>query len=97
MFKQLTGETADVRKGGIYRTCDLYEWRGVLFAKFGGGFVRLHADGRASVDGLFLEQLAYEGPLFKDRFGRLTVEPGEGYTALQAQPDGQILALEDKS
>lgn len=93
MFRELTGDTAVVRKGGVYRTCPLYEWRGVLFAKFGAGFVRLHADGRASLDGLFLGQLAYEGPLFKDRFGRLTVEKGDGYEALTANPDGTLIPL----
>ena len=36
MFKQVMGQSAVVRKGGVYRTCELYEFRGQLFAKHGG-------------------------------------------------------------
>jgi hypothetical protein len=61
MFTKLEGDSAIVRKGGVFKPCDLYEWRGHLFAKFGGGFVRLQADGKASVEGVMLEQLTYEG------------------------------------
>ena len=94
MFKQVIGQSAVVRKGGVYRTCDLYEYRGQLFVKYGAGYVRLNADGGASVEGLSLDLLAYEGPLYKDRFGRLTVQDGDGYTALIAQPDGKLEPLQ---
>lgn len=94
MFKQLVGESAVVRKGGVYKTCDLYTFRGNLFVKYGAGFVRLNADGGSSLDGLSIDLLAYEGPLFKDKFGRLTVEPSEGYVALSAQTDGTLKAIE---
>lgn len=94
MFTQLIGQSAVVRKGGVYKPCDIYEYRGQLFAKFGGGFVRLNADGKSSVEGCTLDLLAYEGPLFKDKFGRLCVKPGDGYVALEAQPDGTIAPLQ---
>ena len=94
MFKHLVGESAVIRKAGVYRTCDLYEYRGQLFAKMGAGFVRLNADGGSSVDGLALDLLAYDGPLYKDRFGRLCVATGEGYVALQSNLDGSITPLQ---
>lgn len=93
MFKHLVGETAVVRSRGVYKTCALYSYRGQLFAKNGSGFVRINADGSSSVDGLALDLLAYEGPLYKDRFGRLCVEKTEGAVALVAQPDGSIAPL----
>ncbi len=93
MFKHLPGESAVVRKGGIFRTCDLYEYRGALFVKYGSGFVRLNADGGARLDGLSIDMLAYDKPLFKDRFGRLCVNDEGGYTAVQANPDGTIVPL----
>jgi len=93
MFKQVVGQSAVVRKGGVYRTCDLYEYKGQLFAKHGNGYVRLNADGGSSVDGLALDLLAYEGPLFADKFGRLCVVAGEGFKALTANPDGTIAPL----
>lgn len=62
--------------------------------KVGSDFIRLNADGSSSVDGLNLDMLAYDGPLFKDKFGRLTIEFQDGFKALEAQPDGTILQLE---
>jgi hypothetical protein len=94
MFKQIQGQSAVVKNRGVYRTCDLYEFRGQLFVKFGSGFVRLNANGSSSVDGLSLDLLAYEGPLFQDKFGRLAVQQGDGFKALQAQADGSLLQLE---
>lgn len=93
MFKQLTGQSAVVRNRGVYRTCDLYEFRGQMFAKYGSGFVRLNANGSSSLDGLALELLAYEGSLFQDKFGRLCVTAGDGFKELVAQPDGSIQPL----
>ncbi len=97
MFKQLTGQSAVLRKSGVYRTCDLYEFKGMLFAKFGSGFVRMNSNGSSSLDGLQLDHLAYDGELYQDRFGRLAVAKGEGYKTLMAQPDGTLLQLEDKA
>ena len=93
MFKQIVGQSAVVRKRGVYRTCDLYEYNGQLFVNFAGGYVRLNADGGSSLDGLALDLLAYEGPLFKDPFGRLAVKQKDGYKALVANPDGTITPL----
>ena len=98
-FQALEGETAIIVQGGVYKQCDLYTWDGKLFAKTAGGYVRLKADGSTSKDHLRLEHLEYDGPLFRDRFGRLTVADGDGYVQMIAQSDGRIepLALEDKS
>ena len=82
-----------VRKGGVYKHCDLYEYKGQLFAKYNGGFVRLNADGKSSVEGVSLDLLAYEGPLFKNRFGHLGVVQSDGCVPLIAQPDGTIELL----
>lgn len=64
-----------------------------MFAKYGAGFVRLNANGSSSMDGLALEMLAYEGPLFQDKFARLCVAAGDGFKALTANPDGTIQPL----
>lgn len=45
------------------------------------------------MDSLALDLLAYEGPLFQDKFGRLCVEAGDGFKALVAQADGTIAPL----
>lgn len=93
MFKQLVGQSAVVRSRGVYKTCDLYEFRGQMFVKYGGGFVRLNSNGSSSVGNLALDLLAYDGPLFQDKFGRLCVQAGEGFKALTANPDGTIAPM----
>jgi len=93
MFKHLTGDTAIVRKNGVFRTCDLYSYKGQLFVKYGAGFIRLNSDGGSSVDTVQLDMLVYDGPLYKDRFGRLCVEPSEGLIALQVNVEGLITTL----
>ncbi len=45
------------------------------------------------MDNLALDLLAYEGPLFQDKFGRLCVQAGEGFKALTANPDGTIAPM----
>lgn len=82
-----------IRKAGRYRTCDLYEYLGQMFVKYGADFVRLNSNGSASLDGVGLDFLAYQGPLFQDKFGRLCVKPGDGYKALTANPDGTVAPL----
>ena len=82
MFKRLEGETAIVRLGGVYKVADLYERDGKLFAATAGGYVRLNANGTTSKDKLAIDTLALDGPLYRDRFGRLCVSDGSGRTLL---------------
>lgn len=76
MFRKLDGDTAVLVQGGVYKTVDLYERDGKLFAAAAGGYVRLHENGSTSKDKLQIESLQIEAPLYKDRFGRLTVVGG---------------------
>lgn len=94
MFKHLVGQTAVVRKKGVFKTCDLYEYKGMMFAAFGGGFVRLNANGTSSLDHVELDHLSYDGDLYRDRLGRLAVQKGEGYVALEVTPDGAMAPLQ---
>jgi hypothetical protein len=94
MFKHLVGQTAVMRKKGVFKTCDLYEYKGMMFAAFGGGFVRLNANGTSSLDHLELDLLAYDGPLYRDKLGRLAVQKVDGYIALEVSPEGAVLQLE---
>jgi hypothetical protein len=92
MFKHLVGQTAVMRKKGVFKTCDLYEYKGMMFAAFGGGFVRLNANGTSSLDHFELDLLAYDGPLYRDRLGRLAVQFVEGYTQLKVTAEGIVAA-----
>ena len=72
MFEQLTGDSAVLAQGGVYRTCDLYAFQGGLYARYGAGFVRLYANGSTSKDGLMVVHLVTDRQLYADKFGRLT-------------------------
>jgi hypothetical protein len=52
-----------------------------MFSKLEGDGA-LRRDGTTTKDGVFLEHLEYDGPLFADKFGRLCVVGGEGRLSL---------------
>ena len=91
MFEELTGDSAVLVKGGVYRPCPLFKRvNGDLFARYGSGYVRLYATGGTSLDGMKIEVMHTEAPLFVDRFGRLCTTAGEGRKALDG-PAAQAL------
>lgn len=79
MFQIIEGEVAVIVEGGVYKEAPLAVRNGgELYAKAKGGFVRLYADGSTSVGSKCrLDTLALDGPLYKDRFGKLCSAPGE--------------------
>lgn len=90
-FRKIEGDTAIVSSGGVYRQCDLYDWDGKLFAKAGGGFVRLKSNGSTSKDGLNIVHVMTDNPLLVDRFGRLCVTPGDGRKVLESAASEKLL------
>jgi hypothetical protein len=50
MFHKLDNATTILYRDGVFRTADIYERFGTLYAKHGAGFVRLHIDGRTSAE-----------------------------------------------
>lgn len=85
-FKELPGDTALLVSGGVYRQAPLFERNGVLFAKWGAGFIRLTVTGATSAPAVQMHELVYDGPLFQDQFGRLAIEGGDARKALVARP-----------
>lgn len=77
-FKQVEGEAAILVSNGIYKQVDVYIRDGALYAKDGGGFVRLYADGATTKSRTRLDTLSWEGTLYRDRLGRLHGAPVEG-------------------
>lgn len=96
MFKKLEGDTAVIRQGGVYKTSELYEWRGDLFLKFGGGFIRVYHDGKTTKEGVFVESMQTDLDLFRDRFGRVSLSSREGYTPIMLTDEG-VLQITDQS
>ncbi len=99
-FKAIEDGSAVIQLNGVYQEVPLASRDGALYAEISRGkFVRLKADGSASKVKMRLDTLEYDGPLYSDRFGRLTVEDGDGFKQLVAHPDGRIEPpqIEDKS
>lgn len=71
LFKQIEGENAVIVESGVYKQADLYARDGYLYAKAGGGFVRLYADGSTSKAKCRLDVLTFDKSLCADKFGRL--------------------------
>lgn len=91
-FKDIEDGSAVISTGGVYQEVGLVEMDGALFIELSKGkYARLKADGSASKAKVNLEKIEYDGPLFKDRFGRLCVTGGEGRRPLIATDDGKLL------
>lgn len=65
------GQVAVLVRNGVYVQAPLYTRAGYLFAKVGGGFVRLAYDGATSQPNTRIEALVCDVPLLRDAFGRL--------------------------
>lgn len=77
-FKEIEGEAAILVSNGVYQQVPLFSRDGYLFAKIGGGFVRLMADGATTKSKLRLDFMSWEGPLFRDALGRLCTDAVKG-------------------
>ena len=92
MFKQIEGENAVIVEGGVYKQADLYARDGYLYAKAGGGFVRLYADGSTSKAKCRLDVMTFDKPLCTDKFGRLCDASVSGARSLEKAKETRLLA-----
>jgi hypothetical protein len=90
LFQQVEGEAAILVHNGVYKQTDLYSRNGYLYAKIGGGFVRLNADASTTKSAMRLDTLTWTGALAKDALGRLCDPKVAGSTLLDA-PRQQLL------
>ena len=90
MFVRLEGDVAILAQKGVFKTADLYEWNGRLFAAHGGGYVQIMESGGTSKDGVNVINLVSDRALFRDQFGRLAVAAGPGTTALKIEPGDKL-------
>lgn len=74
MFQKLEGDTVLLRQGGVFKPSELYTFQDGIYARLGSGYVRLRADGTTSKDGIYFTHIEYDGPLFQDKFGRLSIK-----------------------
>lgn len=89
-FKEIEGEAAILVENGVYKQVTLYSRDGYLYARTGGGFVRLMADGATTKTKLKLDFMSFEQPLHRDALGRLCTAEVKGSVALEA-PKAKLL------
>lgn len=77
-FKEIEAEAAVLVENGIYKQVPLYTRDGYVYAKIGGGFVRLMADGATSKAKLRLDFMSFDGALYRDALGRLCTDGAKG-------------------
>lgn len=71
LFKEVEGDAAILIENGVYKQVPVYTRDGYLFAKIGGGYVRLMADGSTTKSRTRLDYLSCDMPLMRDNMGRL--------------------------
>ena len=57
LFTVLEGATAVLKSKGVYRQVPVYTRRGLLFARWGAGFISLRADGATSLPDVRVDYL----------------------------------------
>ena len=72
-FKQSEGDVAIVVNKGVYKQADIYIRDGMLYAAWGGGFIRIKEDGSTSQATARVDHLDFEGEIHRDEMGRLCV------------------------
>ena len=71
LFMEVEGEVAILIEKGVYKQVPLYMRNGYLYAKSGGGFVRLNSDGSTTKPSCRLDTITYDQPMGIDPMGRL--------------------------
>lgn len=73
-FKKVEGDAAVLQAGGVFKQVDLYTRDGYVFAAYGGGFIRIMADGSTSKSGVSLDFMSWGGSALGQRLGRLAIQ-----------------------
>ena len=78
LFQELEGDVAILVSKGTYYQVPMYVRDGWLFAKWGGGFVRLMKDGATTKASVRIETLHFDRVLYADALGRLAIDIRHG-------------------
>lgn len=95
MFQKLDGESVIlVCPGGIYKQADLYARDALLYAKIGGGFIKLFYDKSTSSSRHRIDTLSWDnGSLWRTGTGVITTEPHDPGALLLRIPELAALGV----
>lgn len=94
LFQEIEGEAAIILEGGVFKQVSLHKRDGILYAKNGGGFIRLNEDGSTTKARCRLVTLDWANPntLGRDIHGRLCItQEVEGARALSFTTQTNLL------
>lgn len=92
LFKELEGDVAILIENGVYKQVPVYTRDGYIFAKLGGGFVRIMSDGSTTKAKVRLDTIMTEHPLMRDAVGRLCMAGVSGAKALDDRSKTLLLS-----
>lgn len=78
-FHRVDGAHVVLKTKGVFRQLDVYTFRGMLWAKKGGGFVPLYRRGTNSADDVLIEFYLGVGELYEGPLGRLCTVHRAGF------------------
>jgi hypothetical protein len=91
-FKEVEGEAAIVVSNGTYKQVPLFTRDGYIYAKVGGGFVRLMSDGSTTKAKMRLDFMTWTaGELRRDEVGRLCTDDVPASRALDDKRQSLLL------
>jgi hypothetical protein len=99
LFMPCEGDVAILIENGVFKQVPLYMRNGYYFAKLGGGFVRLNADGSTSKATARLDTMTTEAipSLGVDPMGRLCdIDAVPGAKGLPQQATQKLLGIESE-
>lgn len=85
LFQQVEGEAVVLVDSGVYKQVDIYTRDGYLYAKIGGGFVRLNRDGSTTKHRMRIDTMTWTGSLHSDKLGRLCTDKVESSLPLELE------------
>lgn len=90
-FKDIEGDGAVIVEKGVFKQVGLAIRDGYVFARVGGGYIRLMMDGSTSKANVSLDYLSWEGELRRDAYGRLCSPDVNGSKALEPAKAQKLL------
>lgn len=91
LFVQSEGDVAVVVNKGVYKQVPIFIRDGLLYAAYGGGYIRLKEDGSTSQPTARLDHLDFDGELHRDAMGRLCVPSRDRDSTPLDAPKRQLL------
>lgn len=74
-FREIEGAFVVLTTKGVYKPVPIYERNGFLWAKSSGGYIKLMSNGSSSKDGVRIDELSLDDPLYQTQLGYLAVKP----------------------